>query len=160
MRDSVGDPACVLEHWMCVLGTLRAAWLRCISRSSQMLSVICHKGSGWVTMGENENNLGPTQHRTTVSPQWYEKSLKEKKKAKGNYVYCGCFMVRVICWEFFVLAIKIKCNDFGDKNTFSTHARHRQGVKVSWTVQLKHTFLMYNWNWLIYNITSTIISRS
>lgn len=122
MMHSAGNVACECAQWICVLGTLSAPWLRCISRSSQMLSVICHRGSGRIIVGESEINLGRMQHPTTVFSQRHAKWLK-KEQTSGNYVWCGCF----IKWEwkggeFFVLAIKIKCNDFSHKNSFSADA--------------------------------------
>jgi len=73
-------------------------WLRCISRSGQMLSVICHRGSGCITVGANGINLGLTQHRTTVSSQCSDTLLKKKRKQKVIYMCCEFWMM----WEGWV----------------------------------------------------------
>lgn len=97
-------------------------------------------------MGERETNFKPAQHHLIVSSQNVQNDLIKITIRTNKRTLCILQLldeVRAMGGESFVLAIKMKCNDFSDKNRF-LQMLSRQREIFSWKVQLKHTYLMYN----------------
>lgn len=96
-----------------------------------MLSVIRRRGSGRITAGENE-----------IAQLFLLHDMRDDQEQTKRKLCISrlCDDVTVVGGEFFVLAVKIKCNDFSDKNLFLPNAVIKTRSEILLESPIKNVF--------------------